>query len=672
MPKPSIGAWLTCEQFASLVDIPCRSARHALHRAAIGNPVKRWPVLVRAVQGRGGRSGLRYEVALSSLPEAYKNPLSDPLEPLHHAPAIVADAPLAYRSIAANQGERMKARLTAIEDALAFPAGSRERKAELERAVRKYGHSLRTLQRWIADLEREGGDVGALARRKPCNAGQKRVLVSRRFDRAFTAAGHPAELLPELAARVDQLTKAAWASPAQRAGWKMVRREILTAFKRECREREITLPASAFYISRRRVQDAEHYRVVDVYANDRKRFDDGKPRGRRDNSKLAPMAQIVMDVKPLDVLLIRPDGSPFCPRMIGFQDTGTHRIFRHFVFPPKGQDVRQEHVIEAFAAMVAHPEWGLPQQLYMDNGSEFGAMDMIRGGLEMIAPPGARTIVRAKPYAASSKPVESKFAVLDRFVFSQFEGWIGGNRTNQKVQTVGRPRSPYPGTFEQFVDEANRRILDFESWEIGSGPFEGRSPAGIYADHVAAGWRPVAVDPAAIDAAFCKRESRRVKQGVISFQGERWVHPELPTVNGRRVTLAIPYRRGAWPLVDLPGLGWAYLQPEMLHLPGDIAGAIESSRLQRREVRAVAELRRAAGSIDLAANRNDRVTALPTRAAPAPLIDVLMSSEAEALASAAEGAAQRLLSAPSAAERRRARLMAETEELEAYLASKRG
>jgi len=661
--------WLDADTFAALAGVSSRHARRIFEASVRGERWQGVRLSLRAIRGRGGAAGRRYEVSAASLPESYQRALRADLEPSYDASEIVALASPERRRPAGNQGRVIEARWRVIEDALAHPARTAERAAEIARAAKKWGHSVRTVQRWISDLEASGGDANALARRKPSHAGLARVVVSRRFDKAFFAAGYGADLLQELGARVDQLTKAAWASPAQRAGWKFVRREIVTAFKRECREREITLPAAAFYLSRRRVIQAEHYRRVDIYRNDRKRFDDAKPRIRRDNSKFAPMQQVVMDVKPLDNIVQRPDGSTTWPKMIAFMDTGTHRIFTHFVLLPPGEGVRQEHVIQAFLEMVAHPQWGLPQQLYRDNGTEFAVFDMIRDALELVAEPGQRPIVNAKPYSGASKPIESKFAVLDRFVFSQMGGWAGGNRMNKKTQTVGKPPAPYAGGFDDFVAEANMRILDFESWEIGSGPFKGRSPAGIYQDHVAAGWRPVRVHQDALDAAFCKRDTRRVDRGAVSIQGTLYRHPELP--NGRTVTIALPYRRGALPLADLGELGWAYLIPDMLHLPGDIAGAIESGRLQSRDARDVAQLGREAGPIGLGRNIADRVTALPTRAAPAPLIDVLMSNEARSMADARQAGGQRLLDAPDAAERQRRRRLQETEELEAYFASKR-
>ena len=62
------------------------------------------------------------------------------------------------------------------------------------------------------------------------------------------------------------------------------------------------------HLSRRRVERFAYYRVVNQRSNDRKAFDDAKPRIRRDWTGLAPMERVVADVKHLDVIVRRADG----------------------------------------------------------------------------------------------------------------------------------------------------------------------------------------------------------------------------------------------------------------------------------------------------------------------------------------------------------------------------
>jgi len=637
---------------------------------------------VRLVNSKGGRSGQQYQVLASTVPggvepltldcalepsqghlrTASRSPqLSASIEPTHYAVPALSDRDKACA--------QMRERLAIIEDAMVHPPRSPERTAELERAAAKHKVHVRTLQRWLHNIEKCGGDVGALANQRPRNSGARRVIVSRKFDKAWRDKSYPEDALASLGDWVGEEIESWWQSPAQRAGWRRVQLEVQTALVLECQDRGFPLHKRFCALSKRRIMTASYHRIVDIRANDRKRYDDAKPRIRRDNSKFAPMEQIVMDVKPIDNIVLRVDGSDACPKMIAFQDTGTHRIFCWFVLLPRGEGVRQEHVIEAFLAMVSHPEWGFPKQLYRDNGTEFAVFDKIRSAIGMIGGNATRCIINAKPYSGASKPIESKFSMLDRAVFSQEGGYIGGDRLKKKYQTQGKPPSPYDGSFDDFVKEAQLRILDWHhNMPFQSGPFKGLTANDAFQRHVAAGWRPIMVDPLALDAAFCSLDSRVVDRGFVSIDGNRFSHPELP--NGRKVTIARPWRRGALPLVELPELGWAALQPDMLHLPGDIAGAIEASRMQSIQDRKVTAMKRKVRKANPERNLAARLASLPTNAAPAPLIDVMLSSEAEQIARAIKDGEAKVQAMPDATARKLARQAAETKDLERYIAQK--
>lgn len=273
-----------------------------------------------------------------------------------------------------------------IQEALATEPRTKDRRIELERASRKWGVSKRTLQRWIHAADISGGDLASLARKRPANAGRRRVWVSRAFDRELLRAGLSQEVLEVLGRKADQLIRAAWASPAQRAGWKQVRREVVVALQRFSRELQLELPPAAFQISQRRVREARHFRIVDVRANDRKSYDDGRPRIRRRNDLLRPMQQVVMDVKVIDCCVRRSDGTVAWPRMVAFMDVGTQRIFRRFFLLGPGQGIRQEHVVTAFLDMVSDHEWGFPEQIYRDNGSSSKYSTELESRLSNYAP----------------------------------------------------------------------------------------------------------------------------------------------------------------------------------------------------------------------------------------------------------------------------------------------
>ncbi|MCP3735967.1 Mu transposase C-terminal domain-containing protein [Sphingomonas sp. RP10(2022)] len=624
---------------------------------------------VRVIDGRGGNAGRRYEVLLSSLPEAIQKTLSNTNVSL--AAGVPACIDITPRPMPrASQGDRIELLLAAITPALKHPRGSAARAVAIKAAVRP-GLALRTLQRFVSEYEAADYDLTRLGRKRPSDAGERRVWVSREFDRAYLDGGHDPRQLPHWGERRDQLLMGWWASAAQRAGWKRVRLEVQTALRIELADAGIQLPKSAVVLSQRAVMAVQHYREVDEYAHNRKAWDDGKTRIRRDNSQWRPMQEVVLDVKHLDVLVTRPDGSQVHPKMIAFMDSGTKRMFVYFVFPTKDErGVRQEHVIQAFIAMVADPEWGLPERIYMDNGSENFKLETVKPLLDMITSSGLKTVVKAKPYSGASKPIESRFSELDRAVFSQMLGYVGGDRMKARRPDLGKKTKPYPHGHDEFEAEVRFRIADFEDQAIASGPFAGRAPREIFA---ASGHRATTIDLLSLDAHFAEFMERTVDRGAISINGVRYRHPELP--NGRRVSIAVSYRRDADPLVKIPGGDWAYLQAEQFYAPGMHDGAISAARSQSQDRRRVRDMRQALPAIDPARNMRaragERVVALPTAAAPAPIMDVIASSQAEEMGTAWKAGAQAKLSGPTEVEKRVARQNALTEELESWYAPKR-
>lgn len=443
--------WLTASEFAQLAGTSRRAATKALSRSLADKEWHGVSLIVREVDGRGGNCGQRYEVLLSSLPEPLQRAYSD-LSSEDHTCAIVAHVskPLPKFIAAPNQSAIEAKRFAVLRLIMATEKGTRERADAIRDAAHHHDIPLRTIQRWVKRGDDHGWDLDALGRKKPSDSGKSRIWVSRPFDRHFFAAGYGQDELADLAEWLTREIAGWWQSPVGRAGWDRVRRETRTALERQCQARGFQLPARAFDISRSRIEKLRFHRAVDIMENDAKRFDDMKPRIRRDNIRFQPMEQIVMDVKPLDCVLSRPDGSLAYPKLIGFMDTGTHRLFGRIVLLPKGEGIRQEHVTTAFLDMVDDPDWGLPQQLYYDNGSEYAHFELIREALKMIANEGARVIVKAKPYSGASKPIESKFSVIDRHITSLMAGYTGPNRMDKKVQRVGRQAEPYLGSAEAF------------------------------------------------------------------------------------------------------------------------------------------------------------------------------------------------------------------------------
>lgn len=576
--------WISTEAFAEAAGISRQAASRILRLSLTGQPWRRRRLRARLAPGRGGRGGLAYEVDAACLPEDLHIP-SAPSPDEVHAPV---------RRTVQVSGQ-ISSRLNAIQTALQYESGSPERAREIALSAMRESRSERTLYRWLSNYQVHG--LRGLERARPSNAGERRAWVSRPFDQAFLAAGYSADILQAIASDVEKSLKGLWASRAERSGSTEIRRMAEFLLEENCTQRGFQLPKSAFRLSRRTVERFAHFRVVNVRKNDRKAFDDSKPRIRRDWTALAPMERVVGDVKHLDVIVTRADGTPAWPKIVALMDTGTGRVFAHPVLLQRGEGVRQEHVIEAFLAMVADPAWGFPQGLYLDNGSEFAALSKIDHALQLLNSAGARTIIYAKPYNASAKPIESLFARLDRYVFSQLPGYAGPDRLAKKTQTVGRPPKPYPGDWAEFCGAVQSLIAAYHLRPVG-GLWGDRSPQDWLRTKIDEGWRVVAADTADLDAAFSDQDSRRLDRGIVKINGVRFSHPELDRLPHRTVVdLALPWRRTMPPMAKVRG-HWIYLQRDIPVPARWIAGAQEADRRQVSQNRFVSSLGREAARVD--------------------------------------------------------------------------
>jgi hypothetical protein len=222
------------------------------------------------------------------------------------------------RTGAPRQEARVEARFCAISSALALSPGSPARARELSTAGTAVGRDTRTLYRWLKRYEQHG--LAGLANTRPRNAGEPRVIVSRAFDQAVRRLGVAKVILKAIGDDLDRSLKGLWASRAEAAGWREIRNLAQFLLKEACEARRLELPPEVLRLSRRRVEALSRFRVVNQRKNDRKAFDDAKPRIRRDWTALAAMERIVADVKHLDVIVRRPDGSLAWPKIVAFLD----------------------------------------------------------------------------------------------------------------------------------------------------------------------------------------------------------------------------------------------------------------------------------------------------------------------------------------------------------------
>lgn len=643
-----VGGWLSVVEFAALAGIIERNARAALARCHTGKTWRGFELEVRKVNGKA------YQVLVTSLPPdlfaTWQATQPKPPTPVLDAlpvPAALVDTPATIDKLPDPKHiERAKWIEKLILPALEYPAHSPARGGIIaDMAGREHFGpdgkpchiAARTLRAWCKAYEHpEHGGLAALVRKPRIEKKAARVFINRKWDAACPLGD---ERKTALAGSLCTYIKSLWreANP----GWAKVESLASSKLMEMCRESG--WPAASYAacrLGRHAVEKHRHYGVIHTKEKDAKRFSDlYKPRIIRGHDCHRPMEIIVGDVHPVDALLTRPDGSIATPRLIAWYDFATHRLFATLVLLEKGQGITQADVWASFAAMVE--AWGLPERLYLDNGSEYNWAGLIQGFNELSAlviswrqfaaeivtfdrttPPAsaepptreAGAIIKALPYNAAAKPIEGCFAALEK-VLAMLPGYIGGNRMNKRTPKLGKQTEAW--TDADSYERAFAIALTYWHTLEQAGNLNGQSPNAAFSAHCAEGWQAVPIPREALIFALSESITPKVHNRGIQVAGDWYYGDGLIPYSQRKVS--IRYAKWAPERVILVKntapleLEWLDRAPEYHAI--DQAGAIEQSRRNGLALRHVSSMKTETEALDMTAELARHVATQP--AAPA-------------------------------------------------------
>lgn len=599
---------------------------------------------VQVVSGRGGRSGLRYVVAIASLPSDLQQRARELLE----APA---PAPIRPPAPASTLRSLAELRLSAVLAVLAAgPKCSAERAARVAElaAELRYPSGKRvgrlvgpgTIRGWVTAYEREG--LTAIKRKERTDRGASRVIAWAAWDAAMADARVPADRQRKIAAFLDKQVRSFWASGAASAS--VIQFAMVPVCQDVAETNGVSLDPAAMallcrvplhYIGareRRRARIA-HIRKADA-GQWAARF---VPRIRRHRDGLRPMDLVAADVRHSDILYRRPDGSRATAKMVAFLDLATNRLFARAYLLPPGEMIRREHVLESLRDMMADPAWGVPRCLYLDNGGEFrvGAAaedlahiaDMVRriGAVfearEFEDAAGEPGVMNSEAYNPQSKVIESVFSAFTRSIEPNWPGFVGGNRMAKKTENQGRAPRPMPGDEAAILSAYGDMIALWNAKVQQAGAIKGRSPDEAFTGAVAEGWRAVTLDPAEFALAFGPDEPRTVQPGgELHIRNRIMRHDALVPLVGERVRVRLPIL-DASRVVVLADKGEPMCVATEAERFGmrDLAGAGERKRRRRAASDAASAAAAGTAPVDIPAALRRATAALPKPEPAAPL-----------------------------------------------------
>ena len=461
------------------------------------------------------------------------------------------------------------------------------------------------------------------------DAGRARAIVSKRFDAAARDAGAAADALEKTG---DALRHYIRGLCTKNVAHSLLRQTAMVFLMKRAAGLGITLTGEALKaacaVPHNTIKAEAVFRKVDTFRHDRKRYEDNRPRILRTRAGLQPMDIVVGDVHPIDIEIMREDGTTGHPRAIAWLDLATNRVWADVVLLEKGKGIRNADVIRSFIAMV--DAWGMPSGLYLDNGGEYNWAAFIDDALKLVresfgergdvGPWAARRsqIIRANPYNAPAKPIEGIFRVLEYNYLSLLTGHVGGDRMRKKTQTVGREPVPYNGSFNALQSDIRSLVAVYAN-SPQTGVLKGKSPNQAFDEHAAADWKPITVAEHVLPLAFTVESKRAWQKGRVSVNGQWWTRRDMQRCQDDRVTVYIP-KYEDWrvlPWRDSSGTVF-FAEPERAYGFLDPAGAVEAAERAKAHRHGALDLEKRAPKIDALAEllNAGKVLAFPVQSPP--------------------------------------------------------
>lgn len=635
--------WVSAAELSDVAGVSIQMARKAISS-------RHWrgaDLLVREVQiGRGGAGGKALQVHVDSLPSDLREAWY--LERgivLHEKPDTETGKMVLVPEQAHQNDARFEASLAlarwrkeVIQPALTLKSGSAARAEmidELAKTPRLFPNgkrkavTKRTLYNWVRDAEAEG--INGLIRKRRTDTGAKRQKVTRAWDAFFEAhidATKHAEISDELTTYIRSL----WA--AGERGWRSITEKSTTRLIEMSRELRVidfetldlgrcgdtNAKATQFglcNVNRRQVEHQREYKLLAIKDKDNAVFSDCyMPSIRRDYSSLLPRQIVVGDVHPVDIMMRREDGTVVYPKAIAWYDVATNEIHMTFVLCEPGEGIRREHVAQSFEAMV--DDWGLPEMLYLDNGSEYSWDAMISGftqlskltqsGLkvfELDGDPnvakrvanGREAIVRSMPYNAKGKPgIEGAFGNIEQVFFATIPGWTAGERMNKKTHAKGKDPIAFKGGAHEFLETAGK-ALEWYHKRPQHGRLAGMSPNEALRTFIDKGWGKTTLSrPEVLALAFAEEVERMPDRGRVSYTPRRgetmYFYADELLGYDHKITLRVPAYNPEFVFCFADGELICQAFPEQTYGVLDGEGAHEVNRRGKAFRRQIAEKRR--------------------------------------------------------------------------------
>lgn len=237
--------------------------------------------------------------------------------------------------------------------------------------------------------------------------------------------------------------------------------------------------------------------------------------------------------------------------IIGWLDGSSHYLWATPVILGPGQGITQRDVARSLFDVVTCPHGGIPREIVIDNGGEFGAIGEAIARFAAMSDISGLGVVKSRPHSPEGKGrLEGAFGILEHRFLSALPGYIAGDRMKSPTKSKGNPVNPYPHGPERLVEDILLAVAQYNG-TAQEGQLGGLSPKAML-EARATGWTAQVPDADTFDLIFSREVRRDVRKGSITIGGKGYSGAVLARrVGEKQVPFLVPSREPDGPILHV-------------------------------------------------------------------------------------------------------------------------
>ena len=282
----------------------------------------------------------------------------------------------------------------------------------------------------------------------------------------------------------------------------------------------------------RKVKEISKYAIL-RYREGEKAFNDALPYMERDKRSINSNDIWFSDHHTLDLFAKQNNGKgrPFRPTLTVYFDARSNKVMSFVIRkePPNSVVVKQ-------ALKLAIEGYGVPKELYFDNGKDYRSKHFNVEYPYSITKALGMKIIHAKPYHGQSKTCERFFRIVTERFAKLFDTYCSSDNKSrpEQMRISNDAIMQIAPTLDEVIRAFDVWVKEYNATPSSGGFMDGKCPNEVYADNLNV---KVKVNQEALDMLFTTVNERTVHKNGISIWNNHYYDPALSKYFGKTVVV---------------------------------------------------------------------------------------------------------------------------------------